>query len=217
MSIIELLKQLFNATEEQTKSFTDAMRENKIFTASEENLDIRYGKLKNQHEGVNRQLEEALATIAELKKSTKGQEEIQQQITAHEQREAQLQLELEETKLNAAIKVELLSSKAKDVDYLTYKLREKLRADNETLSLDDNGNIKDWAPRLESLKTQFPAMFESAEEESNGGYQVYKPNTLEKGKDGELTPTKEKFRTMTYEQRVALKQKNEALYKQLAK
>lgn len=217
MSIIELLKQLFNATEEQTKSFTDAMRENKIFTASEENLDIRYGKLKNQHEGVNRQLEEALATIAELKKSTKGQEEIQQQITAHEQREAQLRLELEETKLNAAIKVELLSNKAKDVDYLTYKLREKLRADNETLSLDDNGNIKDWAPRLESLKTQFPAMFESAEDENNGGYQVYKPNTLEKGKDGELTPTKDSFRAMTYEQRVALKQKNEALYKQLAK
>lgn len=217
MSITELLKQHFNATEEQTQSFTDAMRENKIFTASEENLDIRYGKLKNQHEGTNRQLEEALATIAELKKSTKGQEEIQQQITAHEQREAQLQLELEETKLNAAIKVELLSNKAKDVDYLTYKLREKLRADNETLSLDDNGNIKGWAPRLESLKTQFPAMFESTDGENNGGYQVYQPNTLEKGNGGELTPTKESFRTMTYEQRVALKQKNEALYKQLAK
>lgn len=218
MNIIELLRQIFNATEEQTNAFTEAMKANKIYTASEENMDIRYGKLKTDHESQGKQLEEAMATIESLKKDTKGQEAAQQKIAAYESQMAQLQAELEQTKIDSAIKVELLSSKAKDVDYLTFKLREKLKADNETLSLDDNGNIKGWADKLEGLKTQFPTMFEdSGEGSGDGGYQVYQPNTLKQGNGGDLTVTKEQFRTMGYEERLALKQKNENLYKQLAK
>lgn len=217
MNIIELLRQIFNATEEQTTSFTEAMKANKIYTASEENMDIRYGKLKTDHESQGKQLEEAMATIESLKKDTKGQEAAQQKIAAYESQMAQLQAELEQTKIDSAIKVELLSSKAKDVDYLTFKLREKLKADNETLSLDDNGSIKGWADKLEGLKTQFPTMFEDAGDGGNGGYQVLDPNKLQKGKDGPITTTKEQFRAMSYEERLALKQKNENLYKQLAK
>lgn len=217
MNIIELLQQIFNATEEQTTSFTEAMKANKIYTASEENMDIRYGKLKTDHESQGKQLAEAMATIESLKKDTKGQEAAQQKIAAYETQMQQLQAELEQTKLDAAIKVELLSSKAKDVDYLTFKLREKLKADNETLSLDDNGSIKGWADKLEGLKTQFPTMFEDAGEGSGDGYQVLDPNKLQKGKDGPITTTKAQFLAMNYEERLALKQKNETLYKQLAK
>lgn len=194
----------------------DDMKANKLFLSSEENMDIRYGKLKTQHEGVSKQLEEANALIETLKKDTKGQEAAQQKITAYEQQVSKLTEELEKTKLDAAIKVGLLAAKAQDVDYLTYKLREKLAHDGETLTLDDNGDIKGWEDRLSGLKTQFPTMFES-DEGSGDGYQIFEPNKLKRGEGGEAAPTRESFRAMSYEERVALKQKNEKLYKQLAK
>ena len=194
----------------------DDMKANKLFLSSEENMDIRYGKLKTQHEGVSKQLEEANALIETLKKDTKGQESAQQKITAYEQQVSKLTEELEKTKLDAAIKVGLLAAKAQDVDYLTYKLREKLAHDGETLTLDDNGDIKGWEDRLSGLKTQFPTMFES-DEGSGDGYQIFEPNKLKRGDGGEAAPTRESFRAMSYEERVALKQKNEKLYKQLAK
>lgn len=194
----------------------DDMKANKLFLSSEENMDIRYGKLKTQHEGVSKQLEEANALIETLKKDTKGQEAAQAKITAYEQQVSKLTEELEKTKLDAAIKVGLLAAKAQDVDYLTYKLREKLAHDGETLTLDDNGDIKGWEDRLNGLKTQFPTMFAS-DEGSDDGYQIFEPNKLKRGDGGEAAPTRESFRAMSYEERVALKQKNEKLYKQLAK
>ena len=192
------------------------LKANKIFFTSEENMDIRYPKLKSEHEGQGKQLQEALATIATLEKSTKGQEDAQKEIAEHKARNQALLEELNKTKLEAAIKVELLSSKAKDVDYLTFKLSEKLKKDGETLTLDDSGAIKGWEDKLNGLKTQFPQMFESGEG-NDGGYQVLEANRLQKGDGGELTPTKDSFRAMGYEERVALKKKNEQLYKQLAK
>ena len=203
-------------TEEVATAILAAMKENSIYTASEENLDIRYGKLKTDHEGVKEQLNKANATIGELQTTTKGQEQAQQQIATYQQQIAQLQQEMEKTKLDAAIKVELLSSKAVDVDYLTFKLNEKLKADGETLQLDDNGNIKNFKDKLDGLKTQFPNMFEAAS--GNGdGYTVFEPNTLKNGEGGEKRITREQFLSMPYNERLALKQKNETLYKQLSK
>ena len=58
------------------------MKENKIFTAAEENLDIRYGKLKTDHEGVNKQLTEANALIEEMKKATKVKSSMKSALTS---------------------------------------------------------------------------------------------------------------------------------------
>ena len=208
MTLAELLKA--KGIEDDTiNAILEEMKNNKIFTASEENLDVRYGKLKTDHEGKLAELTEAQNLIAELKKSTKGQEDLQGKITAYETQVAQLQEELEQTKLDAAIKVELLSSKALDVDYLTFKLKEK-----GELALDENGKIKGWDDKIAALKTQFPTQFESAPDDGNG-FRVFNPNKLEKGDPGEHTPTKDEFLKMTYEQRVALKEKNEELYKKL--
>lgn len=133
------------------------MKANKIFTAAEENLDIRYGKLKTDHEGVNKQLTEANALIEEMKKATKGQEDIQKKLTDYEAQNQKLVQELERTKLEAEIKVNLLSEGCLDVDYAAFKLREK-----GDLALDENGKIKGWEDKLAGLKTQIPAQFESA-------------------------------------------------------
>lgn len=215
MDIIEILKQIFSATEDQTAAFSAAMKENKIYTTSHENMDVRYPKMKTELEGTVQERDAAKATIAEMQKAAKGQADLQAIITRHEETIQKLTEQNNQERLNAAIKVGLLSEKAVDVDYLTFKLNEKLKGDGETLTLDENGNIKGWKDKLEGLKTQFPTMFEAAADNGSGdGFQVVDPLKLRKG-DGNAAPTKEAFRGMNYEQRVALKQQNEALYRQL--
>lgn len=217
MTIIDLIKQMFSATDEQINAFSEAMKTNSIFTTSHENMDVRYPKLKGEHETVTKQYGEAQKLIEEMKKATKDQEGLQGKITTYEGTIQQLQTQLQQEKINSAIKVGLLSEKALDVSYLTYKLKEKLAEDGETLTLDDNGNIKGWSDKLAGLKTQFPTFFEAASGADDDGYQVYDPNKLKKGDGGEQTVTKERFMAMGYEERLALKQKNENAYKQLVK
>lgn len=205
MTIAEILKAK-GLDDSAIKEIQEEMKSNKIFTASEENLDIRYGKLKTDHDGKLAELTEAQNLIAELKKSTKGQENLQGKITAYEDQVQRLQAELEQTKLESAIKVELLSSKALDVDYLTFKLKEK-----GELALDESGRIKGWDDKLAALKTQFPTQFEAA---ANKHYQEHK---LPEGDSGEQPITKEEFNKMGYNSRVALKQNNPEQYSQLMK
>ena len=157
MTIAEILK-ANGVDDNAAKAILDAMKENKIYTASEENLDIRYGKLKGDHEGVTKQLAEANSLIEELKKSNKGNEGLQEKVAAYETQVQQLQAELEQTRIDAAVKVGLLDSKALDVDYLTFKLKAK----GDALTLDENGKIRGWDDKLAALKTQFPQQFESS-------------------------------------------------------
>lgn len=201
MTIAEILKakgiedSVINAIQEEMKA-------NKIFTASEENLDIRYGKLKTDHDGKLQELTEAQNLIAELKKSTKGNEGLQQKITDYEGQVAQLQAELEQTKLESAIKVELLSSKALDVDYLTFKLKEK-----GELALDENGKIKGWDDKLAALKTQFPTQFEGE------GSKRYEEHKLPDDQDGGSSYTKEALLKKPYAERMKIYNENPEAYK----
>lgn len=157
MTIAEILK-ANGVDDNAAKAILDAMKENKIYTASEENLDIRYGKLKGDHEGVTKQLAEANSLIEELKKSNKGNEGLQEKVAAYETQVQQLKAELEQTRIDATVKVGLLDSKALDVDYLTFKLKAK----GDALTLDENGKIKGWDDKLAALKTQFPQQFEAS-------------------------------------------------------
>lgn len=156
MTLLEILKAK-GVADDVIASIVEDMKANKIFTAGEENLDVRYSKLKTDHEGLTKQLAEANTLIDGFKKSEKGNEALQGKITAYEGQVAELQKQLEETKLNAAVKVALLSEKALDVDYLTFKLKEK-----GDLSLDENEKIKGWDDKISALKIQFPTQFESA-------------------------------------------------------
>lgn len=213
MNLVEILKAK-GVNDELIAAIQEDMKANSIYTASEENMDIRYGKLKTQHEGVTQQLNEANTLIEDLKKSNKGNEALQQKVTAYEQQITQLQGELEEAKVTAAAKVGLLEAKAVDVDYLLFKMREKARADGKTIELDENGKIKDWDDLLSSLQTQSPNMFET--DNGDDGYQVLAPKKLKDG-DDTSTVTREQFRAMGYEERMTLKQKNEQLYNMMTK
>ena len=174
---------------------------------------LKFDDISQQLTGKQTELDTANGLIADLKKGNKDNEDLQGKITAYETQVADLQTQLQETKLNAAIKVALLSANAEDVDYLTYKLNESLKEKGEKLELDDNDNIKGWDARLESLKTQFPNQFKTGEDGDNG-FELVGNNGLPKGNGGDSV-TKEQFLKMTYEERVALKQKNEKLYQSL--
>ena len=205
MTIAEILKAK-GVAEDTITAVLDDMKANKIYTASEENLDIRYGKLKTEHEGKLTELSEANNLIAELKKSNKGNEGLQQKISDYEGQMAQLQAELEQTKLDAAIKVELLSSKALDVDYLTFKLKEK-----GELSLDENGTIKGWDDKLAGLKTQFPTQFETASNKN-----IIENKLPDQSGNGDGI-TKESFAKMGYQDRLKLFNENPEAYAEMTK
>ncbi len=178
MTLAEILK-ANNVEDAAAEAILRAMKENKIYTASEENLDTRYEKLKTQHDGVNQQLTEATALIEELKKSNKGNEGLQQKVTEYETKVQQLQAELEQTRIDAALKVELLANKANDVDYLTYKLKAK----GEALTFGEDGKIKGLDDKIAALKTQFPAQFDGE------GKRTVIENRLPENQNHETAPT----------------------------
>ena len=205
MTLAEILKAK-GIDDETIKGVQEEMKSNKVFTASEENLDVRYGKLKTDHDGKLAELSEAQNLIAELKKSNKGNEGLQQKIADYEGQVAKLQAELEQTKLDAAIKVELLSSKALDVDYLTFKLKEK-----GELALDENGKIKGWDDKIAALKTQFPTQFEGS-----GKKNILENKLPDEGDKGDSI-TKETFAKMGYQDRLKLFNDNPEAYAELTK
>lgn len=211
MTLQELLGQN-GIAEETIIKILNGMKENKIFTASEENLDVRYGKLKDEHTSKLTELEQANNLIGELKKSAKGNEDLEGKIKTYETETIpQLQKQLEETKIKSAIKLSLLGEKAVDVDYLTYKLEEKLKENGETLQLDDNENIKGWSDKLASLKTQFPKMFESSQ-----GITV-DPNKLPEPDNSNKGLTKADIFKMSYTDRAKYQSENPEEYKTIMK
>ena len=121
----------------------------------------KYDALQALLDGKTAELDTANGLIADLKKGTKGNEELQGKITSYEGQIQQLQEQLQETKIKSAIKVALLSEKALDVDYLSFKLENKMKEDGKKLELDDADNIKGWKDLISELKTQFPNQFEN--------------------------------------------------------
>ena len=171
----------------------------------------KHDALQELLNGKETELTSANELIAKLKKDNKDNESLQNQITNYETENAKLQEELQETKLKSAIKVALLAEKAVDVDYLTFKLEEKLKEKGETLKLDENENITGWTDKLEGLKTQFPTMFEKAN--ANNKVDVFELHENNK----QDTMTKEDFNKMGYNSRVKLKSENPELYASMMK
>lgn len=162
MTLNEILKAK-GIGDEIIKAVLDDMKTNSIFTASEEHLDTRYSKLKTQHESANAQLKEANDLIAELKKSTEGQGDLQQKVTAYEQQIATLQAEKKQAMIDGEVNVALLAAGVKpdDIDYVTFKLKAK-----GELELDDNGKIKGMDDKIAALKTQLPAQFDNGSDKT---------------------------------------------------
>lgn len=140
----------------------------------------KYDALQAQLDGKDTELTTANNLIAELKKGTKDNEELQGKITGYETQVATLQAELAKTRLDNAIQLALRDAKAVDPDYLAYKLHEKYKP--EELTLDENGKVKGMDEKLSGLKNQFPNQFEAS------GTKKIIENKLDEGEPEEAEP-----------------------------
>ena len=172
----------------------------------------KFDALQELFNGQKSELDTANGLIAELKKGTKGNEDLQGKISSYEVQVTELQKQLQETKVSSALKVALLAEKALDVDYLSFKVKEMMKEQGKAIELDENENIKGWDGLRSDLKTQFPTQFEAAA----NGRKVLGDNRLPEGDNRNKTVTKEDFAKMGYNDRLKLKQENEQLFRQLA-
>lgn len=172
-------------------------------------FDSEIERLTNLLNGKTTELDTANDLIAELKKGTKGNDDLQNKINNYETVTIpDLQKQLQDVKIKAALKVALLSEKATDIDYLTFKINEKLNEQGKTLELDENDNIKGWDDVISGLKTQFPAQFEAAAQ----GIKV-DPNPLPKSEPRKEGLTRESLLKMPYAERQRIYNENPEAYK----
>jgi len=160
-------------------------------------------------DGKTTELDTANTLIADLKKGTKGNEELQGKVTAYETQVSQLQEQLKQTQIDSELKVAMLAAGAKsdDIDYLIYKLNSK----GEKLELGDDGHIKGVDEMIAGLKTQHPNQFDSKKAPKVDPNRLPDPNNNDKGL------TKEEFNKMGYKSRVELKANNPELYDTMMK
>ena len=195
---MDFLKSIFNG---KTLTYEDFMTALNAHNGNEANKDkqiklanlatgeyvgkLKYDDIEAKLNSRQSELDSANNLIAELKKGAKGNEELQGKISNYETQVSQLQEQLKETKIKSAIKFMLQEEKCTDVDYVTFKLYEKLKAEGKTVELDENENVKGRDDLITGLKTQLPAQFSTNQ---NGGFEI-DANPLPKKDNRETRPT----------------------------
>lgn len=208
MKMKELLATIEGLSADQQTAILEAMKKNKIYTASEENLDVRYGKLKTDHDNLTAEHKKSTDLIAELQKATKGQEAVQGKITEYQSTIEQLKQEAIQARTESALKIGLLSAgaKADDIDYLLFKMSHDTDWKPE---LGEDGQVKGLQEKLKGLKTQYPSNFESKTEKKIEEKKLDHP-------DQKDSVTADDFRKMGYQQKAELYNTDPELYSKLS-
>ena len=203
MNLNEILKANGIEDEIATKILSD-MKANKIYTASEENLDIRYQKLKNEHSASAQTITDLQAQLAEVEKL-----KVQNVALVDEANKklAEMQAENDKIKIDYALERALIDAKVADVDYVKYKLKEK---HTDGFKLDDNGKIEGINGLLDEMKIQIPNQFEKTEKK-------IEEKKLEKTDDNTGGITSEMFNKMDYHAKAKLFKENPEQYANLSK
>lgn len=160
MSFEELLKSL-GYTDEQIKSIIEGMKTNKIHLSKEENADIRLPKLQQDLDAKGVELDEANKLIKTLQDSAKGNDDLQTKITEYETKIAQLQEENKQEKIKNQLALELKDAGVTDESYIAFKIEQKLKEDNKSLELTDDGKIKGIKELIDAEKKTSPNFFKS--------------------------------------------------------
>lgn len=145
--------------------------------------DSEVEQLKALLSGKDTDIQALTETLESLKKSKGDAEAIQKRLTDAQQLLADSKAREAEMRLKYAVRDALRTAKAVDVDYLAFKINEKLTDEGKSLELDENEHIKGWDDLLSGLKTQFPTHFEKA----GGGLQV-DANPLPEGDERTAEP-----------------------------
>lgn len=203
MNLTEILK-ANGVDDEVITKITADMKTNKVFTAGEENLDIRYGKLKNEHA-------QAQQSITDLQQQIAQFEQLKTQnatlVEDANKKLADLQAENERIKLDNALERALVEAKVQDVDYMKFKLKEK---HPDGFKLDENGKIESINTVLDDLKVQFPNQFAKTEKK-------IEEKKLEQSDDNNGGVSSEQFSKMNYHERAKLFKENPEQYAELNK
>lgn len=180
------------------------MKANKIYTASEENLDIRYQKLKNEQGASAQTISDLQAQLAELE-----QLKVQNLVLVEDANKkiAEMQAENDRIRVDNALDRALLDAKVQDVDYVKFKLKEK---HTDGFKLDDNGKIDGISAFLDEMKIQIPTQFEKTEKK-------IEEKRLEKQDDTNGGITSEQFNKMDYHAKAKLFKENPEQYANLTK
>lgn len=206
MNFTEILKAQ-NLTDEQIVKISAEMKSNKIYLASEENLDVRYNKLKLESEQANQELAKSQALITELQKGNKGNEELQAKVKGYEEEIANLKKANEKQRVESALDRVLLEANVQDVDYVKYKIKEK----GTELKLDEQGNLTGVKDMLDALKVQLPNQF------SNSTQQIKEFKLPNNENPNDKVITKEEYNKMSYKERLKLFNENQEAFQELTK
>ena len=206
MNFTEILKAQ-NLTDEQIVKISAEMKSNKIYLASEENLDVRYNKLKLESEQANQELAKSQALITELQKGNKGNEELQAKVKGYEDEIANLKKANEKQRVESALDRVLLEANVQDVDYVKYKIKEK----GTELKLDEQGNLTGVKDMLDALKVQLPNQFLNSTQQVKEFKLPQNENPNDKG------ISKEQFNKMSYQERLKLFNENKEAFQELTK
>lgn len=201
MTLQEILKAK-GLSDEDVESVIGEMKQNKIFTTSHENMDVRYPKLKADHETLTTQHGESTKLIEQLKAGTKDNEALQGKITGYETTITQLQEQLKQTKVESAARVALIAANCTDVEYALFKLKEK-----GALELDEQDQIKGIDDKIAGLKTQIPAQFDAG----TSAKQIDVQKLPDRKQDGGGM-TKAEFLRKPYAERAAFQAENPEAY-----
>ena len=203
MNLMEILKA--NGVEDDVISkITADMKTNKVYTAGEENLDIRYGKLKNEHAQAQQSITDLQTQISEFEQ-LKSQNTIL--IEEANKKLSELQAENERIRLDSAIERALIEAKVQDVDYMKFKLKE---SHTDGFKLDENGKIESINTVLDDLRTKFPNQFAKTEKK-------IEEKKLEKSDNDNGGISSEQFTKMNYHERAKLFKENLEQYAELNK
>lgn len=97
-----------------------------------------------------------------------------------------------------------------DVDYLTYKLKEK----GEKIDLDEQGNIKGWSDKVAALKTQLPGQFRA---KGKGDYEGFRPVDKNNPQNPPQGMTKAELLKKPYAEQVKFFDENPDAYNEIMK
>ena len=203
MNLLEILK-ANGIDDEVAGKITADMKANKVFTAGEDNLDVRYSKLKNDYTASTQQITDLQSQIAQFEQAKSQNATL---IEEANKKLAELQEENARIKTDYALDRALMEAKVQDVDYMKFKLKEK---HPEGFKLDENGKVESINTVLDDLKVQFPNQFSKTEKK-------IEEKKLEKTDDTNTGITSEQFSKMNYHEKAKLFKENPEQYAELNK
>ncbi|MBE6058232.1 phage scaffolding protein [Clostridium sp.] len=149
----ELLKKL-GYTDEQIQKIIGGMKENKIYTTTEEKIEERYNKLKEQKVALDEQIKTANVTIEDLKKNNTDNETLQSKIGEYESKVSDYEKQIQDMQFNYAVDGALKGANVRN----TKAIKALLNMDNVKL---DGENILGLTEQLETLKKSDAYLFET--------------------------------------------------------